>query len=562
MKSGDKIICFGDSITKLYSTELRTRLHKKSFDLDVSQINAGVGGDTTRNGLKRLPELLDEKPDYIIVSFGMNDQLQIPEKNVPIEEFRANLKNMVDRFIKIHSRVILLTIIPVQDRETNKRIELYNNAIYDIWRESKVRLVDINAHWKFFFKNVSDGSEDGIHPNGRGIDLICEYALRMLSRHSYILLWMYNGNPCACNYRCPYCQYDSQRGHHFQGSIEAWRAAFKKNFRDQHLVFYFAHGEPTIGKKFYDILEMIGKEPNWEGRMTSNLSTDLERFVQTKVVKEGRFHVNGSFHPHMTTREQFLKKLLFLREHGIETPVVYVMYPPLFERFGEDFAFFTNHGFLVHVRRFTGRYNSKNYPEAYSDKELQYIARYCDDQTIRSMLFNEPSYGRVTWTGIDFFAVDNIGNVGYCDDFRPDARSLGNLFEGTFFLKAEPEPFPARYSSDGTVDGVANFVDTGYDQLSGNNIIDFSKKGGVHVGQDCICYKHFNTDFNDSKIRASYHFPARNFNDVIEILKNPYDAFGMKIRRLKYSLNREIFNYSTDYSLIRYFTHHRQIRGR
>ena len=157
MKSGDKIICFGDSITKLYSTELRTRLLDMSYNLDVSRINAGIGGDTTRHGLLRLPQLLDEKPDYTVISFGMNDQLPNPGKNVPIEEFRENLKTIAEKFIQNHSRVILLTIIPVEDRETYTRIDTYNRAIYDVWRELKVRLVDVNAHWKTFFRNIPFG---------------------------------------------------------------------------------------------------------------------------------------------------------------------------------------------------------------------------------------------------------------------------------------------------------------------------------------------------------------------------------------------------------------------
>ena len=554
MKSGDKIICFGDSITKLYSEELKSRLLNKSYIPDLSHINAGIGGETSRDGLSRLSDLLNENPDYTVISFGMNDQQEDPKKHVPLDEFRRNLKTITEKFIAINSRVILLTIIPVPDTRTNERINHYNNVIYDIWRETKVRLVDIHAHWKSHFHYIPDGLVDGIHPNKEGIDLICTYVTRMLGRHSFTILWMYNGNPCACNYHCPYCQYDSQKGHHFHGSIEKWRSAFKRNFGDhQHLVFYFGHGEPTIGRMFYDVLDMIGSEPNWEGRMISNLSSDLERFVRTRVVKEGRFYVNGSFHPHMTTKEQFLEKLLFLREHGIETPVVYVMYPPLFKRFDEDFTFFTRHGFLVHVRRFRGRYNGKNYPEAYTDAELQYIAQHCDDQTIKSMLFDEPSYGRETWTGIDFFAVDNKGNAGYCDDCRPEFLNLGNLCNGTFFLRPEPEPFPVRCSSDGTVDGVANFLSTGYDQLQGNHILDFSGKGGVQIRDRRPYYKNISTDFNDPKIRAAYHFPARNIRDLWEILRNTEDTAGTKICRVKYSINREIFNYSTEYSLIRYW---------
>jgi hypothetical protein len=365
---------------------------------------------------------------------------------------------------------------------------------------------------------------------------------------------MYNGNPSACNYHCPYCQYVKQKGHHFNGTIEEWRNAFKNTFGNQHLIFYLAHGEPMLGKKFYDVLDMIGSEQNWEVRMTSNLSLPLNRLVKTQVVQDGRFNINGSFHPHMVKKEKFLEKLLFLRDHGIECPVVYVMYPPLFERFEEDFNFFTNDNFLVHVRRFRGQYNNKIYPEAYTEEEIQYIAKFCDDQTIKSMLFDEPSYLRLSWTGVDFFAINEKGEVGHCDDARPDnpELSLGNIFKGTFQLIPEPKPFPIKRSSDGTVDGVANFVDTGYYQLRGNNVLNYSLQGGVFHLPNGIHYKNIEKDFNDPKIRAEYHFPARNISDALEIIKNPDDRTSMKWKRLKFSFNRTIFNYSTDYSFFQY----------
>ncbi len=143
-----------------------------------------------------------------------------------------------------------------------------------------------------------------------------------------------------------------------------------------------------IGKKFYDVLEMVGGEPNWGVRMTSNISVRLDKLIGTRVAREGRLNINASFHAHMVKRERFLKQAIFLREHGIEVPVIYVMYPPLLEQFEDDFQFFDTHNFLVHVRRFRGMYEGKAYPEAYTDEERQFIAKYCDDATIKYMLFN------------------------------------------------------------------------------------------------------------------------------------------------------------------------------
>ncbi len=64
---------------------------------------------------------------------------------------------------------------------------------------------------------------------------------------------------------------------------------------------------------------MIGSEPNWSLRITSNISVwdDLNWLVNTRLAREGRLNINASFHPLSTSIEKFLLKILFLREHGI-----------------------------------------------------------------------------------------------------------------------------------------------------------------------------------------------------------------------------------------------------
>jgi hypothetical protein len=238
------------------------------------------------------------------------------------------------------------------------------------------------------------------------------------------------------------------------------------------------------------------------------------------VAKYGRLDINASFHPAMTTIEDFLKKILFLRENGIEPSIVYVMWPPFLKRFEEDFKKFNQHNFLIHVRRFDGFYKGKKYPQAYTEEERKLIARYMDDGTIKYMLAYQPSFGKLTWSGVDFFIVDNKGNVGYNDNLKPRIYSLGNLFRGNFQPFTEPRPFPGRFMSDTTVDGVANFLELNYDQLDeGNNTMGFSRQGGVYHTPKGVHYKNMNTNFDNPQIRAEYRFPPRNFKDCMSILR-------------------------------------------
>ncbi len=524
---------------------------KQSFpDIEATIVNGGVSGETSRDGLQRLPQMLAEKPNIVIICFGMNDRGagKKAHKRVPQSEFVQNLTRIISAFEDIGARILLLTINPLAESSGSlgdRMIDAYNKAIHDGAYKTKVRLVDINAMWKREFKPFSKGLEDTLHPNKRGIELYSKALKLTVPRRNIIVLWQYNGNPCACNYKCPYCVYRHvQQGQHFQGTVEGWHHAFKKSFGNQHIAFYLAHGEPMIGENFYDVLEMVGNESNWEIRMTSNISISLNDLVKTRVAQEGRLNINASFHPYMVKREKFLDQALFLRKHGIEVPIIYVMYPPLLKRFEDDFKFFNAHNFLVHVRRFRGTHKGKVYPKAYTDEEQQFIAKYCDDATIKYMLFNEPSYGKQSWAGVDFVIVDNKGNVGYCDDFRPNKHALGNIFKGNFRRHTEPKPFPGRFTSDGTVDGVANFLELNYRQLTGNNVINFSRQGGVYHTPNGIYYKNMNVDFNDSRVRAEYHFPARNLKDAYAILTYKEDPFHRRIARLAQSAYPDIFYYN------------------
>lgn len=528
-----RVVCFGDSLTRAYAGELEAWLRRVHPSHAISVVNAGVNGETSADGLKRLESVTQERPQVAVIGFGMNDQ----DRRVTTLELSRNLRAMIDAFENVDARVILLTMNPLRrsyDCDANRQVAAYNQAIIDTAFEARVRVADVASDWRMRFRKSSQGLADALHPNKRGVEVYCEAVGQAIRRRSTIVLWQYNGNPCECNYRCPYCTYDptTQSGHHFFGSVERWHDAFKNAFGKQRVVFYLAHGEPTIGEKFFDILEMIGDEPQWSVRMTSNMSMPVHRLASMRVVRDRRFDINASYHPEMTTRDHFLRQLLAWRDCGIEVPVVYVAWPPYLKQLDDDVEFFSRHRFVVHLRRFNGECEGRWYPQAYTDEEWQHMAHYMDDATIRYMLAWEPSRHKRTWTGVDFFLVDHQGNAGHCDNFRPEHYSFGNILLSTFRPHAWPKPFPCPpHVSDGTVDGVANFLELNYDQLDdGNNVLAFSRQGRVYATTDGVHYGNRETDFDDPWIRASYGFEPRNVRDCLAVLCRGRGTMGRRVQ--------------------------------
>lgn len=539
MSVEERIACFGDSLTNIYFDVFKRRYVDAFPDTDASFLNAAVNGDTTDVALSRLDRVLEFAPTTVLVCFGMNDQALGPilYDKVPPKRFHGNLVKMIDAIESAGARVLLLTLNPLEGgfgTADNLSVSRYNGVIRDVCREKWVRLVDVHRLWLERVGDSDQGFEpDGFHPNSVGAVVYGDAIVRVIQRRSQIILWQYNGNPCACNYRCPYCQYAEQKGQHFQGPIEKWRDAFRRTFGNRHLVFYFGHGEPMVGKAWFDVVDMVGSEPNWEMRCISNISPSLDRLLDSAVAREGRLNINASFHPTETTFDKFLAKLLQCREAGIEVPVVYTMYPPFLERLERDVEEFAKHGFIVHVRRFRGMFEGRVYPAAYSDEDMIKLARYCDDVTIKYMLSMEPTNGKLSWTGADFCLIDGQGNVGYCDDYWPKEFSFGNIFEENVRLNLDAEPFPREpFVSDGTVDGVANICEIGYPQLEKNHILHFSGMGGVYRTKNGVHYENLDTDFHDRRNRCRLRMPVRNVSDACAILRYGEGGWRERMQRV------------------------------
>ncbi len=93
------IVCLGDSLTAgrgLSEDDAYPMLVQdlaKADGLDWRVVNAGVSGDTTAGGLRRVEWVLKAKPDVVLIALGGNDGL----RGLPLETTRANLTAIVER---------------------------------------------------------------------------------------------------------------------------------------------------------------------------------------------------------------------------------------------------------------------------------------------------------------------------------------------------------------------------------------------------------------------------------------------------------------------------------
>ena len=112
------IVCFGDSVTQgtpyvqLHDTfpEVLARRLAMRVGGEVRCINSGAGGENTAEGLARIQaDVLDQRPEVVVVEFGLNDIRYEPEKHVPAAEFAANLSEIHGIIVATGAAVVFTT---------------------------------------------------------------------------------------------------------------------------------------------------------------------------------------------------------------------------------------------------------------------------------------------------------------------------------------------------------------------------------------------------------------------------------------------------------------------
>jgi acyl-CoA thioesterase I len=167
------IVALGDSLTaglgvaadEAYPARLEARLQREGYAYRV--VNAGVSGDTTAGGLRRIDWVLRAKPEIVIVALGANDGLRAQSP----QAMRDNLAAIVNRLQAAGARVLLagMRLPPNYGAEYTKEFQ----AVFpDVARSAHV------AFMPFLLDGVAAdprlNQPDGIHPTPAGQQVIAD----------------------------------------------------------------------------------------------------------------------------------------------------------------------------------------------------------------------------------------------------------------------------------------------------------------------------------------------------------------------------------------------------
>lgn len=178
-ETGPLVVFLGDSLTaglglgesQAFPARVAAQLAAEGTPIRV--VNAGVSGDTSAGGLRRLDWLLRQQPDVLVVALGANDGLRGQDP----EAMMANLRAIVTQARAAGARVLLTGMLMPPNYGADY-VEGFSDVYPALARELDVALVP------FLLDGVAGdpalNQADGIHPTAEGQARLAENVLPYL----------------------------------------------------------------------------------------------------------------------------------------------------------------------------------------------------------------------------------------------------------------------------------------------------------------------------------------------------------------------------------------------
>jgi acyl-CoA thioesterase-1 len=172
----DKVILFlGDSLSAGFGLDVAeafpSLIQKKIAQekLPFKVINAGLSGETTAGGLRRIDWLLKQKVDVLVIELGGNDGL----RGIAPSETKKNLQGIIDKAReKNPDIVIVLAGMQAPPNMGKDYTEKFRAIFPALAKKNSIALIP------FLLEGVAGNPRlnlpDGIHPTAEGHRIIAE----------------------------------------------------------------------------------------------------------------------------------------------------------------------------------------------------------------------------------------------------------------------------------------------------------------------------------------------------------------------------------------------------
>jgi len=173
------VAAFGDSLSaglgvapgKSYPDDLQHLIDAAGYRYRV--MNLGVSGDTTTDGVVRLPSVLALHPVLVVLEFGANDGL----RGLPVTSARKNLAQLIEGLQKSGAQVVLAGMTLPRNYGP-EYIHSFEQMYVDLARQYKVVRIP------FFLDGVGGNPEltqpDGLHPTAEGTEIVARTVMLYL----------------------------------------------------------------------------------------------------------------------------------------------------------------------------------------------------------------------------------------------------------------------------------------------------------------------------------------------------------------------------------------------
>jgi acyl-CoA thioesterase-1 len=175
------VVFLGDSLTAGYGLDpgdaypsvLQQRLREHGLDADV--VNAGVSGDTSAGGLRRVDWSLEGDVRVLVVALGGNDAL----RGLSTAELQRNLGAIIER---AHRRNV--TVILAGMEAPPNLGKAYTSAFRQVYRDlaAQYRVALVPFLLDGVAGHAALNQADGIHPNAAGASKVADLVWPALER--------------------------------------------------------------------------------------------------------------------------------------------------------------------------------------------------------------------------------------------------------------------------------------------------------------------------------------------------------------------------------------------